>query len=422
MKSIIKQSFGWLLILLFIGTNVSAQEQAEDPINVYLKIAAENNPELKSIFNQYLATLERMPQARSLPDPTVMFNIFASPVETRVGAQNAGISLSQAFPWFGQLKSQEQAVALLAKARFEAFEEAKNRLFFDVRSEYFDLYVLEAAITITEENILLLESFRELANVRLEAATGSAVDLLRVEMDLEELKNQLLYLQDTRIPIQARFNELLNTETPTNIVIPDTLMTIAFDDGKNVLLDSIVAQNPVLKGLDYQLSSLDSEIDVAHKMGLPSFNLGLSYINISERSGVDIPSNGKDVLIFPQVGVRLPLYRKKYQSMVKEKELLKNSVSYKKEDKRNELETALEKSWRDYSDAVRRVGLYQRLIQYADQSLDILVAQYTTSGSAFEEVLRMERQLLRYELELEKARADQNTFVAYINYLTGKQL
>ncbi len=421
MKSIVKHTLSWFLIFLLTAADAFAQAEPQNPVDTYLKIAAENNPELKSIFNQYLATLERMPQARSLPDPTIMFNIFASPVETRVGAQNAGISISQAFPWFGQLRSQEQAVALLAKARFEAFEDAKNRLFFDVRSEYFNLYVLEAAITITEENIVLLESFRELANVRLESNKGSAVDLLRVEMDLEELNNQLLYLQDTRVPIQAKFNELLNTET-LDIVIPDTLATLAFQESKNMLLDSIVAQNPILKGYDYQLSSLDSEIDVAQKMGLPSFNLGFSYTNISKRSGVDIPDNGKDALIFPQVGVRIPLYRKKYQSMVKEKELLKTSVNYKKEDKANELETALEASWRDYSDAVRRVGLYQRLIQYATQSLDILVAQYTTAGSQFEEVLRMERQLLRYELELEKARADQNTFVAYINYLTGKQL
>ena len=421
MKFIIKNTFSWLLILLMIATKVNAQE-VQDPTIEYLKIAAENNPELKAVFNQYLATLERMPQAKALPDPTVMFNVFASPVETRVGAQNAGISLNQAFPWFGQLRSQEQAVAMLAKARFEVFEETKNRLFFDVRAEYFDLYVLEAAIDIVEENIVFLESFRELASVRLESATGSAVDLLRVEMDLEELNNQLLYLEDTRSPIQARFNELLNTDTPVEIVIPDTLATIAFSEGKNILLDSIIVQNPLLRGLDYELLALDSEIDVAQKMGLPSFNLGLSYINISERSGVDIPDNGKDALIFPQVGVRIPLYRKKYQSMVKEKELLKTSVNYKKEDKENELKTALESSWRDYSDAVRRVGLYQRLIRYATQSLDILVAQYTTAGADFEEVLRMERQLLRYELELEKARADQNTFVAYINYITGKQI
>ncbi|MEQ8881804.1 MAG: TolC family protein, partial [Cyclobacteriaceae bacterium] len=403
MKYIIKNTFSWLLILLLIATKVNAQE-AQDPTIEYLKIAAENNPELKSIFNSYLATLERMPQARALPDPTVMFNIFTSPVETRVGAQNAGISLSQAFPWFGQLKSQEQAVAMLAKARFEAFEDAKNRIFFDVRSTYYDLYVLEAAIAITEENVRLLESFRELANVRLESNTGSAVDLLRVEMDLDELNNQLLYLEDSRIPIQTRFNELLNVETPIPVEVPDTLATIAFTEGKNILLDSIMIQNPVLRGFDHELSALDAEIDVAQKMGLPSFNLGLSYTSISPRTDVaDFSGNGKDALIFPQVGVRLPLYRNKYRAMVKEKELLKTSVNYRKEDKENELETVLEQTWRDYADAQRRVGLYNRLIAYATQSLDILVAQYTAAGADFEEVLRMERQLLRYELELEKA-------------------
>lgn len=423
MKTKIKINIIMLLWLLIpIGETMAQTQQLEEPLQGYLKIAAENNPELKSIFNSYLAILERMPQARALPDPTVMFNIFASPVETRVGAQNAGISLSQAFPWFGQLKSQEQAVAMLAKARFESFEDAKNQLFFDVRSTYYDLYVLEAAISITDENVKLLESFRELANVRLESNTGSAVDLLRVEMDLDELNNQLLYLEDSRIPIQARFNELLNVEEPIRIDVPDTLKTLAFDEGKNVLLDSIITHNPTLKGFDYEMSALDAEVDVAQKMGLPSFNLGLSYINISPRTDVaDFSGNGKDALIFPQVGVRIPLYRGKYRAMVKEKELLKTSVENRKESRENKLETALEQTWRDYADAQRRVGLYNRLIAYATQSLDILVAQYTTAGADFEEVLRMERQLLRYELELEKARADQNTFVAYINYITGKQ-
>lgn len=419
MKLIIKYS--WLIVILLFATTVRAQS-TEDPIDQYLKVAAENNPELRSIFNQYLAALERMPQAKALPDPTAMFNVFASPVETRVGAQRFGISLTQAFPWFGQLKSQEEVVAQLAKARYESFEEAKNKLFFNVRGTYYDLYVLVAATNITRENIRLLQSFRQLANVRLEAATGSAVDLLRVEMDLEELQNQLLYLEDSRIPIQARFNELLNTSTPIDIIVPDTLATIAFSETKNVLLDSVVAQNPLLKSFEYEILSMDAEIDVAHKMGLPSFSLGLAYTNVSPRTDVTMPENGKDALIFPQVGVRIPLYRNKYQSMVKEREYLKTSISDRKENKENELKTALEKVWRDYADAVRRVALNHRLIRLANQALDILVAQYSTAGRDFEEILRMDRQLLRYQLELEKARADQNTFVAQINYLTGKQL
>jgi len=271
MKTNFKNIYSWFWILLLISSGAGAQV-VQDPTKQYLKIAAENNPELKSIFNQYLATLERMPQVKALPDPTVMFNFFASPVETRLGAQNAGISLSQAFPWFGQLKSQENAVAHLAKAHYEAFENAKNKLFFNVRSEYFDLYVLEAAIGITKENIKILESYRELANVRLEAATGSAIDLLRVLMDLDELKNQLLYLEDSRLPIQTRFREMLNTDTPLDVVTPDTLLTISFLEGKSVLLDSIAAQNPVLRGFDYELMSLEAEIDVAPKMSQPNSN------------------------------------------------------------------------------------------------------------------------------------------------------
>jgi outer membrane protein TolC len=235
------------------------------------------------------------------------------------------------------------------------------------------------------------------------------------------LQNQLLFLQDSRVPIQARFNELLNTEEPIDIVIPEILETIVLDEAKNILLDSIINQNPLLKRLDYEILSLESEMDVAQKMGLPSFNLGLSYVGVSERTDVDVPDNGKDVLIFPQVGVRIPLYRQAYRSMIREKELLIESVNYKKEDMANELATTLEKAWRDYADAVRRVDLYQRLYGLANQSQDILIDQYTADGTDFEEILRMERQALRYELELAKARADQNTFVAYINYLTAKQ-
>jgi cobalt-zinc-cadmium efflux system outer membrane protein len=420
MKNTYKYCFLFLSLFLLLGVKGMAQE-TKDPIEEYLKLSAENNPGLKSIFNQYLATLERMPQAKALPDPTVMFNYFASPVETRVGAQRFGISLTQAFPWFGQLKSQEIAVAQLARMHYEEFVDAKNKLFYEVRVTYYDLYMLRAMIAITSENIRLLQSFSQLANVRYESAMGSAVDLLRVKIELEELQDQLLYLNDSQLPIQARFNELLNTASPLIIVVPDTLETIAFSENKNALLDSILTQNPLLKRFDYEDLSLDAEIDVARKMGLPSFTLGFSYINVSQRTDVSMPENGKDAFIFPQVGVRIPLYRMKYQAMLKEREILKTAVSNKKEEKENELTTAMEEGWRDYSEAVRRVALNQRLIRLANQALDILLAQYSTAGTNFEEVLRMDRQLLNYKLDLEKARVDQNTFVAKINYLAGKQ-
>jgi hypothetical protein len=49
-----------------------------------------------------------------------------------------------------------------------------------------------------------------------------------------------------------------------------------------------------------------------------------------------------------------------------------------------------------------------------------LISSYSSDGVEFEEVLRMERKLLKYALELDKARADKNASTAFINYLTGK--
>lgn len=420
-----------LTVVITLSLTVTGYSQQlngnSDTVNVnnvldnYLKLSAENNPGLKSLFSQYMAAMERLPQARALPDPTVMFSIFTSPVETRIGATQAGVAISQAFPWFGQLSAQEEVTVQLAKSRFEVFEDERNRLFFNVRSTYYEFYVLEAAIRITLENIELLESFRGLANVRLEAGTGSAVDLLRVEMDLAELENELRYLEDTREPVRAELLELMNVDSGLSIEVPDTLLTVDFKEDKSVLLDSIIVQNPSLKKLDFEIGALNSEIDVARKMGLPSFSVGLAYTNVANRTDVaDFSGNGKDSFIFPQVGVRVPLYRKKYKAMVNEKEFLKTSVVQEKENRYNRLNTELEIGWRNYLDARRRVVLFEYLTRLADQSLDILLTEFTSAGKNFEEVLRMDRQLLVYELELEKARADQNTAVAFITYLTGK--
>ncbi|MFC2126228.1 TolC family protein [Bacteroidota bacterium] len=409
-----------MVCLLVISMLTTTHAQEQDPLDKYLIIGAENNNELQSLFMRYHAALERIPQAKSLPDPLVMFNIFVSPIETRIGAQRAGISLNQAFPWFGQLKSQEQVSINRAKAIYEGFRDAKNKLFFEIKSTYYDAYFLEAAITITEENITLIESFSELANIKLESGRGSAVDLIRIDMDLAELNNQLSLLIDSREPLHSRFNELLNTDSIKSIDFPDTLMNATLEDSREVLYDSILQNNPSLARIEYDILSYESGIQAAEKMGLPSFNLGLSYTFISPRNDIDVPDNGKDAIIFPSIGVRLPLYRKKYQAMVKEQGYLKSGKLEEKEARGERLLTALEKTWRDYRDATRRIGLYQNLSTLANQSLEILVTEYTTAGQDFEELLRMDRQLLRYELELEKAKADQHIQFAYINYLTGK--
>jgi len=129
---------------------------------------------------------------------------------------------------------------------------------------------------------------------------------------------------------------------------------------------------------------------------------------------------GTDAFLFPKVGFSIPLYRNKYRAMVNEVVYLQEAKESERAEKINLLETVLEKSWKDYMDSGRRIDLYNTQQDLAEQSLKLLETEYATGNKNFEEILRMERKLLTYGLELEKARSDKQAAISFINYLMGK--
>lgn len=419
-----KDMIAWMFLTGFLIFPMALQAQKENPgkqfLTEYLTIAAENNPRLKALFNDYLAALERVKQEGTLQDPQLTFGYFIQPIETRVGPQRATTSLSQMFPWFGTLEAQERVAAERAKARLKEFENAKFELFREVKITYNDLYYLRVAVNITEENLRLLESFKGISEVYFESGRTGFSSILQVQMEQEELQSRLEYLEDSKEPLRKEFEQLLNTNLQEPMNFPDSLWEEQLLLEKDEMYDSILAGNPRIEQLSYEAREYEEQLDVAQKMGMPSFTLGMTYTNVGPRTDMEMPDNGKDAFIFPQVGVRLPIYRKKYKAMQDEALLREEAVGFRKENLENELLTRLEQLYRDYLDAQRKVKLYQRLSTLAGQSLDLLQTELSTGQNDLFEMIRMERKLLNYKLELEKARVERNNNVYRINYLMGK--
>lgn len=411
--------------LLPLFTQAQEKEPVEQFLNEYLILAAENNPELKALFNEYLAALEVVTQEGVLPDPQLSFGYFIQPIETRVGAQKATASFSQMFPWFGTLDAQQKVAAERAKMALHMFNVGKMELYRNIRITYNDLYYLEEAIEITEENLELLESFKSIAEVYFESGKSGFSSVLQVQMEEEELQSRLEYLLDSKAPLVTEFEQLLNTDLQEPIDFPDSLWEEQLALEKSEIFDVIVARNPRLVHLMHEGKTYEYEVEVAEKMGLPSISLGMSYTNLSPRTdlepGMQLSNNGQDAFIFPQVGIRLPIYRKKYKAMEKEALFQQEAVEFRKENVKNEVFTELEQLYRDYLDAQRKVELYQRLTTIARQSLELLQTELTTGQNNVFEIIRMERQLLNYSLELERARTEKNNNVYRINFLMGEK-
>jgi outer membrane protein TolC len=407
------------IILLFLFGHQTIGAQTE--LNNYLKIGAENNPGLKAKFAAYNATLEKVPQVGALPDPTVSFGYFISPIETRLGPQQAKIGLMQMFPWFGTLNAKEDVIIQQAKAKYEAFEEAKSKLFFDIKTAYFNIYFIQKGIKITRDNLAILSSFQQLAIIKVETGKSSVVDELRVEMEINELENQLAYLIDSKWALEVQFNKLLNQSTENTITIPATLWDENLVLSKENILDSITDNNHMVKQLEFKITSFQKQEIAANKMGGPKISIGIDYAFIGKNDNSMVGNeSGKDAILFPKIGISIPLYRKKYKAMVNEAVFNMESSQFQKEEKQNQLTILFEKGYRDYTDAGRRIVLFEKQTKLSEKTLNILLTSYSNNGEKFEEILRMERKVLKYALELDKARADKNAATAFINYLIGK--
>ena len=394
-----------------------AQENGRKELDNFLIIAAQNNPALKASFNKYLAALEKAPQVSALPDPQLAFAYFIQPVETRNGPQEFRLSATQMFPWFGTLKAKENASLEEAKALYEVFEENKSKLFNEVKANWYNLYFNNKATDITLENIAILNAFKKLAIVKVEAGLVSAVDQYRIEMEIYDLENQLALLKDKQEVLEVSFNKLLNSDEKRLITFPDELWSTDIPYAKEAVLDSIRLKNHQLLSIDMQKSAMAFRKQATKKQGAPTFSLGIDYISIGKG---DNNLSGKDAIAFPKVGVTIPLYRNKYKSMVQEVIYLETAKDYELADKVNVLETVFENSWKDYRDAHRRIDLFDKQLTIARKSLKLLETDYAYANKNFEEILRMERRLLKYNLELEKARTDKQAAIAFIHYLMGK--
>lgn len=383
----------------------------------YFKIAAENNPGLQAIYKEYEAALQKVPQVNTLPDPTFSFGYFISPVETRVGPQQARFSLTQMFPWFGTLKAQGNVASLMAEAKFQNFIDARNRLYLQVASAYYPLYELKDFIRIEQENISILESYKTIANQKFKNGTGAIVDVLRVDIMLKDAQTNLTILKDKEKPLLTAFNKLLNRPETESVQFSDTLKVEILSD--NYRKDSLIATNSKLKALDLKLQASQAAEIVSQKQGLPKLGVGLDYVLVGERTDMAISDNGKDILM-PMVSVSIPIFRKKYNAAMKEAQLMQESYTYQKQEVTNMLISEYEMVWFQVQQQFQLLSLYEQQIETSQQSLNILFTSYGNSGKEFEEVLRMQQQLLKYQKLSATALAQYHIAVEKINYITSK--
>ena len=403
-------------LFAFILFILCAKGATGQNLPAYFEIIAENNPGLQSKYKEFESALQRTAQVTALPEPTLSVGYFISPVETRVGPQRARFSLTQMFPWFGTLELQGEMATLMAEAKFQNFLDYRNQLYYKSSMIYFPLLELEELLKIEKENIRILESYKIISNVKFQNGKVGMVDVLRVDIMLKKAVADTLILSKKRKPLSANLNLLMNRDQNTVLTIEDSLRVpvIPLYEGDNMFV-----HNPNIQRLELQGQASKKAELLAEKQRYPKVGAGLDYVMVRKRTDMNLPKNGRDILM-PMVSVSLPICKEKYKAAEREAQLMQEAYAFEKKDVTNQLKSRFEMLWYDLETQKDLLNLYNRQMVVTRQSLDILLTAYGNSGKEFEELLRMQQELLMFQKQRVKAINQVNIFLAEIDYITAK--
>jgi len=470
------------IILLTIGST-SVSGYAQDSLSYYLEQSALNNPGVKARYLEYSAALEKVPQASSLPDPQLQLGYFLKPMQLLGGNQVADVSLMQMFPWFGTLKAAKDEASIVAVAKFENFRDARNELYFNVKASYYKVYRTIKEIEIAERNLDILNTLEQLALIKFRSggtssSTGAGssmssgtnmpsagssgmsgssmsnkggmgissmssspakpamassgggmgssmggngkddmVNLLRVQIEIHDLENRIALLTDQLSTDKVSFNRFLNRSSSSEVFTGDSLTQAPIPSDLLSLADSLV-NHPMVKMYEAESKANVAKLEMVKRMGYPMVGLGLNYMLIQKRDGNTSMMNGND-MIMPMASLTLPIYRKKYKAMSREAEFMRDAATLSAENATNNLQVSFQQTLQNLYDAGRRVKLYTDQAILADKSVSLLITSFSVNGADFEEVLRMQQQLLDYQFKQVEAVVDKNTSIARVVYLTG---
>lgn len=393
-----------LLLILQVALNGQSVEEL-------IMQAKEYNPGLKALRLDYEAALQKADQVNDWPDPKMNLALGVLPIETRLGAQRFKIGVSQMIPWKGSLDAKSDAANAMAEVRSYADEVKEIDIEYAIRNAYATLQYLEAKKGIIQERLEVLDALEELSKSAVRAGKGKLSNVLFTERKREILESNLSLIDKKIEQPTVLINRWTGNALDTRIEVEqetDALLS------KATAIEYARNGHPQFRILENQKSASNAKLSLIQYDSKPKIGVGIDYAYIDARNGVDIPGNGRDV-IMPMGSISIPIHKGKYSAIRQEEAIKQDAIDKKAEEIQDMFAAEIELAYStiEYGDEVIRK--YESLKEITSETLKLMRTEYASEGTRFEELLRLEMELIDYDLEILNARYDQRLAMAIIN-------
>ena len=399
MRSFLRFTIAWMMISSLTWAQTSPGGKNELlKLDELIAEVLQNNPQLRAARNQTAAARTRVDQVTSWDAPQVGVEFFQSPIQSfpnpLKNQMEMDYYIQQMFPFPGKLSAMGKAAEATAGMFDKGTKALERKILRDLKSAYYELYLVQRKIQINAENQDLMRRFVDIANKQYEVGMGKQPDILRAQTELSTLINDGLNLQKEKRAIEAMINTILSrpANAPLGYVmdVEAEIPQWTFEQLRPLALEA----RPELKAMNFNIEMNKAELLLAKREYFPDLMARVMYKDMAMTSN-DFWS--------VMVGVSIPLSpwsSGKYTSKVQENELnvkraeddfsaMTNMALYEVQEANVKVQTNQ-----------NLVLLYKNtVIPQAEQTLQSTVAAYQTGKTEFLMLIDAYRMVLMSQLD-----------------------
>lgn len=368
----------------------------------YLRYAEAHHPALQAARYRWEAATNAVPQARALPDPNLNLGYESMDRETRIG-------VSQMIPFPGKLDLRGQVAESSARVARQRIEAERRQILLQVAEAWAEYAYLGQTIAITRRNLDLVRQLEQLAAVRVRAGAPPA-DLLRAQIELGRIEDELRTVEDLMHPTGARLNAALGRRGDAELPAPEPQDLAPPLPREQQLVTLLHQMNPELEALRLEAEQAARSVQSARREAYPDFMIGADYMREPDRDGVGV-----------MLSISLPVWRDRYRAAVRQATNQFNAAEAELVSRRQALEAELQVALYNLRDANRKIALYRdTLLPRADESRRASEAAYRAGTVDFLTLIEAYRLPLEFELALIRAQIQHAQRTAQIEALLGR--
>ena len=429
--TVVASAFAAVVAVVVATTSAAAQSagpsQAALPpvqdsvlLGTVLDAVERANPRLDAARAGARAARARVPGVTRPPDPQLQLGWMTYELPSLRPMDAIGMTqlqLMQMVPVAGKLRLAGVAEA----ARADATATRVGEVSFDLRARagmvFYDIYSVDGALGVARDTRRLLQDISEIAGKMYQVGDGRQTDVLRANVELARMQEEIIRMEAMRATMVARLNALRLAPADAAVGSPrlplfprevppvDSLARLA-DQGR-----------PMIRAGVQDVDAADASARLAQREIWPDLQVGVQY-------GQQPGPEGAQRMASLMVGASLPIFAKHRQYQMREETgAMRAMAAADLAAMRAETRGAVGEAYASLGRARRLGELYRTsVLPQAQATVTSSLAAYRVGTVNFMTLLDAQMTLNRYRQELFTLDADEGKAWAELEMLTGRVL